>query len=155
MAMEKKLMVLSMLDAAIRLAVAHHAGQQDKGGRAYILHPLRVMNAVRDLGEEAMAAAVLHDIVEDTSVTLDDLRAMAFPESVVRAVDLLTRPPAGAPDRPTYRAFVERIRESGDPIARAVKLADLRDNLGRIGELPATERGIARRYEEAIRTLEG
>jgi (p)ppGpp synthase/HD superfamily hydrolase len=144
-----------MLDVAIRLAVEYHAGQTDKVGAPYILHPLRVMEAVRQQGEQAMTVAVLHDIVEDTPVTLDYLSHLGFPDPVVRAVDLLTRPAAGSPDRPTYQSYVQRIVNSGPGLAIFVKIADLRDNLRRVGDLPIQEQGIARRYEQAIHMLMG
>lgn len=76
------------LEKAIQLAAAHHEGQRDKGGEPYILHLLRVMMRVSS-SEERMAA-VLHDIVEDQGVTLDDLREHGFPDEVVEAVRLLT-----------------------------------------------------------------
>lgn len=144
-----------MLDVAIRLAVEHHAGQVDKGGAPYILHPLRVMDAVRRLGELAMAIAVLHDVVEDTVVTFADLGALGFPLPLIVGVDLLTRPRAGTPGRPTHRAYVQRIADSRNALAIAVKIADTHDNLRRIGDLPASEQGLARRYEEALRILTG
>ena len=146
---------IGILDMAIRFAVMAHAGQRCKVGRPAILHPLRVMDAVRDCGEDAMAAAVLHDVIEDTEVVLDDLRSIGMPYAVIRAVDLCTRLPDGAQDRPTYRDFILRIRESGDPIAIAVKFADINDNLGRLHEQPPDAQGIARRYHAALAVLAG
>lgn len=146
---------MGLVDVAIIEAVWAHRGQRCKVGRPAILHPLRVMEAVKNLGEEAMAAAVLHDVVEDTDVTLADLRATGFSPQVVEVVDLCSRPPDGSPDRPTYRAFIERIRASGNPIAIAVKIADVRDNMERLGEQPEDQRGIITRYRVALIALEG
>jgi (p)ppGpp synthase/HD superfamily hydrolase len=110
---------MSTLEAAIRVAVAAHAGQADKGGAPYVTHPLRLMAAVE--GEDAQIVAVLHDVVEDTAVTLDDLRREGFGEAVLAAVDRVTH----RRDEP-YADYVVRCK--GDPVARRVKLADLADN---------------------------
>ena len=96
----------------------------------------------------ARLAAVLHDVVEDTNVTLDDLRRGGFPDEVVRVVDLLTHREAD-----DYDAYVERL--APDPIARAVKLADLLDNMdtSRLPVITAkTEQRLAR-YRRAYERL--
>lgn len=137
---------MSTLNRAIVIAAEAHAGQVDKAGEAYILHPLRLMLQVTT--EEERMAAVLHDVVEDSPWTLDELRAQGFPEAVVRAVDHLTRR-----EGETYLDFVERA--GGDPVARVVKRADLEDNmdLSRIAE--PTERDLQRieRYRKALEML--
>jgi (p)ppGpp synthase/HD superfamily hydrolase len=111
---------MSTLERAIALAAQKHAGDVDKAGAPYILHPIRVMLGVETL-EEKMAA-VLHDVVEDTDVTLADLAAEGFPPAVVRAVDALTKRKGE-----DYMDFVRRA--GADPVARRVKLADLADNM--------------------------
>src|SRR5215213_8186221 len=108
------------LEEAIRVAVEAHRGQQDRAGAPYVLHPLRTMLRLRTDAERM--AAVLHDVVEDTAWTLDDLRARGFPAEVVDAVDGLTRRPGEA-----YDAFVERA--AAHAVAKRVKLADIEDNL--------------------------
>jgi len=110
---------MSTLETAIRIAVTAHAGQTEKGGAAYITHPLRLMAAVD--GEQAMIVAVLHDVIEDTAVTLDDLRREGFSEDLVAGVACVTH----RRDEP-YADYV--IRCKGHPVARRVKLADLADN---------------------------
>ncbi len=110
---------MATLDKALQIAARAHEGQRDKDGRPYILHQLRVMAAVQ--GEEARAAAVLHDVLEDTSVTADELRAEGFSAAVLGAVDCLTHR-GGEP----YADYVVRCK--GNAVARAVKLADLEDN---------------------------
>lgn len=110
---------MSHLQTAIRIAVRAHEGQLDKNGAPYITHPLRVMDSVE--GEAAKCAAVLHDVVEDTSVTLDDLRREGLPEAVLAAVQLVTH----RKDQ-SYADYV--ISCKADPVARQVKLADLHDN---------------------------
>jgi hypothetical protein len=110
---------MSTLEAAIRIAVTAHAGQKDKEGAAYITHPLRLMAAVD--GEDAKIVAVLHDVVEDTAVTLDDLRCEGFSEAVLTAVACVTH----RRDEP-YADYVVHCKSH--PLARQVKLADLVDN---------------------------
>lgn len=137
------------LEDAIALAAKHHAGQVDKAGRPYILHSLRVM--LQQDNDHARIAAVLHDVVEDTPITLEDLRDMGFDHAVIEAVDILTR------DESTedYDLYLERV--SSNPIACQVKLADLQDNMDwdRISE--PTERDHARveKYRRAHRYLSG
>ena len=109
-----------MLEKAIQCAVKAHAGQKDKAGAPYILHPLRIMMKMDN--QAGMIAAMLHDVVEDSSVTLADLRAEGFSEEVIAAVDHLTRREGEA-----YEMFINRLRHN--PLAVKVKLADLEDNM--------------------------
>ncbi len=110
---------MSTLETAIRIAVAAHAGQTDKGGAPYITHPLRLMAAVDE--EEAKIVALLHDVVEDTAVGLDDLSREGFSEDILNAVDILTH----RRNEP-YADYVVGCKSN--PLARQVKLADLADN---------------------------
>lgn len=108
------------LEDAIWLAVQAHRGQVDKAGSPYVLHALRVM--LRLDGEAARIAGVLHDVIEDTDCTLDQLRELGYSPAVLDALDRLTHRPGDA-----YDAYIDRVEAS--PLARAVKLADLEDNL--------------------------
>jgi hypothetical protein len=108
------------LEDAVRLAVAAHRGQRDKVGQPYILHPLRVM--FRLTTETEQMVGVLHDVIEDTKYTANDLRNMGYSDEVLQALDRLTR----RKDE-SYEDFV--FRAKGNPIARKVKLADLEDNM--------------------------
>lgn len=110
---------MATLDRAIQIAAAAHAGQVDKELLPYILHPLRVMMLVSSIAEKI--AAVLHDVVEDTTVTHEDLAKEGFTAEVLDAVHRLTRT-----KEIKYVDYVVRCKESA--IARAVKLADLTDN---------------------------
>lgn len=142
---------LSTLENAIALAVEEHAGQVDKAGAPYILHPLRVMLAMKS--EYERIAAVLHDVVEDCGVTLDELRERGFPEPVVEAVEALTkRRDEHGPDK--YFTFIERAGQ--DDIARAVKLADIAENMDLSRIESPTEEDFARveRYGKAKKLLE-
>ncbi|HEX6748587.1 MAG TPA: HD domain-containing protein [Longimicrobium sp.] len=137
---------MSNIEEAIRIAVEAHAGQKDRAGAPYILHPLRVMFRVQTEAERM--AAVLHDVVEDTPWTLDDLRARGFAEEVVEAVDALTKR-EGEP----YDAFVDR--SAANPVARRVKIADLEDNMDvrRTGNLSEKDVERLNKYLRAWRRL--
>lgn len=104
---------------AVALAFAVHEGQVDKAGRPYVDHVLRVMLRVQ--GDEARMAAVLHDVLEDSEVTVVDLYEHGCPMPVVHAVVALTRQP-GEP----LAGYLERV--ASDPLAVQVKWADLADN---------------------------
>lgn len=132
---------MSTLERAIELAARAHAGQRDKGGHPYILHPLRVMQAVT--GEAERIAAVLHDIVEDTPITFDDLLAEGFPADVVDAVRALTKF-----DGETREQAARRIVRN--PIARTVKLADIADNMDLSRITNPTERDFKRLREYEV-----
>lgn len=138
---------MSTLERAIAVAARAHEGQQDKGGTAYILHPLRVMLRVQTT--EQRIVAVLHDVLEDTSMSLSDLAREGFALKILAAVQALSRR-----DDESYEAFVARL--GSDPLARVVKLADLDDNsdLSRIA-MPGPE-DIARlqRYQQASAYLQ-
>ena len=124
------------LEDAIALAVKTHRGQRDKYGRPYILHPLRVMFRLTTDLEQMVG--VLHDVVEDSDLTLDDLRQMGYSEDVLAALDGVTRR-----EGETYDEFV--ARSQAQPVARHVKLADLEDNMD-LRRLPAefTDQDVAR-----------
>lgn len=113
-----------MLSEAIALATRAHASQLDKAGAPYIGHPQRVARSVAAAGgsETAQVVAYLHDVVEDTAWTFDELRTAGFSNEVVTAIDALTRQ-----EDESYVEFVARA--GSNPIARLVKLADLADNL--------------------------
>ena len=118
------LMELSnQLDRAIAIAVKAHSGQRDKAGTVYIVHVMRVMLACND--PISMQAAVLHDVVEDTTITLEDLICSGIHPEAVEAVKLLTRENQDS-GSVQYADYVIRI--SANPIAKAVKLLDLQDN---------------------------
>jgi (p)ppGpp synthase/HD superfamily hydrolase len=138
---------MSDLDKAIKIAVEAHAGDVDKAGAPYILHPLRVMLQMQT--DEERIAAVLHDVVEDSDWTFDRLREQGFPETVVAALEGLTKR-----DGEDYIDFVERA--AGNPLAARVKLADLRDNAN-IDRIPnPTEKDCRRveKYQRAMKLIE-
>lgn len=134
------------IEDAIALAVQAHRGQKDRAGAPYILHPLRMMFRVETDAEKIVA--VLHDVVEDTDLTLDALRAEGFPEDVVAAVDHLTRR-----ESESYEEFVRRA--AAHPVARRVKIADLEDNMDVRRTGTVTQKDVDRltRYHRAWRSL--
>lgn len=111
---------MSNLENAIALAVEAHRGQLDKSGNPYILHPLRVMFRLESDLERIVG--ILHDVVEDTPYTFDDLRAMGYSDEVIVALDGVTRR-----EQESYEEFVNRSQ--AHPVSRRVKLADLEDNM--------------------------
>lgn len=131
------------LQRAIHFATVAHEGQLDKAGAPYILHPLRVaFSLVGYAPESGIIAALLHDVVEDTAVTLKDIET-TFGGYVAEIVDALTRRKGES-----YEAFIDRIHEC--PVATFVKIADIQDNLSRPDSLP---KSLARRYKAALRRL--
>jgi (p)ppGpp synthase/HD superfamily hydrolase len=138
------------LEHAIVLAASAHAGQTDKAGAPYILHPLRVMGA--QATHDARVVAIFHDVLEDCpGWNLDRLAAQGFTPAQVSALDALTKRSGESSD---YMAFIRRV--SANLLARSVKLADLRDNLD-IGRLPRlSEADVSRinKYKAALAFLE-
>lgn len=134
------------LDKAIQIAVSAHAGQVDKAGQPYILHPLRVMCSVETPHERLVA--VLHDVIEDTSVTIDDLANEGFPAEVLDAVQALTKLSGESRLDAARRA----VRNT---IARKVKLADVADNMdmNRIPNPTAKDHARLREYEDVRKLL--
>ena len=140
------------LDRAIAFATEAHSGQVDKLGEPYIDHCLRVMDAV---SEPAKRVAVLHDVAEDCGYSFGAiLHATKIDSDEVLALDLLTRDWARWP---AYADYIARIADPGRgyeaaaPIAREVKVADLRDNLGRW--VPELGEDLKQRYERALERL--
>ncbi|MGU9852737.1 HD domain-containing protein [Pseudomonas koreensis] len=134
------------LERAIALAASAHAGQVDKGGAPYILHPLKVMLRMTTLEERIVA--VLHDVVEDCGISLDDLRKEGFSEEVLTAIESVTKVPGES-----YEDFVERAAQN--PIGRVVKLADLEENsdLSRIASPSWEDLERIEKYRRAIGRL--
>ncbi len=108
------------LEDAILLATKAHRGCKDKAGATYILHPLRVMLRMKTNDERIVA--VLHDVVEDTEHTLQDLRKAGYSEKMLRSLDHLTKR-----EDEEYDQFIKRVKRN--PLARRVKIADLKDNM--------------------------
>lgn len=123
---------------AMKLCFDAHKDQTDKGGMPYVFHPFHVAEQMHT--EETVAVALLHDVVEDTDYTIDDLHAMGFPEPVMEALTLMTHK-----DGVPYMEYVAAIK--GNPIAAAVKLEDLRHNSD-LSRLDAVDDKALRRVEK-------
>lgn len=136
------------LERAIAIAAEAHTGQKDRAGAPYILHPIRLM--IQMDSENAMMAAVLHDVVENSVWTLDDLRKEEFSNEVLNAVDSLTHRDKEGED---YWDYIQRAKS--DPIAIKVKLADLEDNLNpdRLNEITEKDEKRFDRYRKAQEML--
>ena len=132
-----------MLSKAIEIAVKAHAGQVDKGGSPYILHPLRVM--LKCENETEKICAVLHDVIEDTDITCDYLRAEGFNDEIIAALRCLTKI-----DGENYNDFIGRVLTN--ETACRVKLADLADNidLTRIKNPTEKDEERIKKYNQAI-----
>lgn len=135
-----------LIDLAAKLAERAHEGQVDKAGQPYIEHPARVAARVRVLGgsDTAVVAAWLHDVVEDSALSLEDLKTEGIPQEVLSAVDALTKRPGE--DRMTY---LHRVRQN--TVALLVKTADVDDNTDpqRVAKLDAgTRERLQAKYDE-------
>lgn len=133
---------------AMKLAYEKHSGQLDRSGLPYIFHPFHLAEQMDD--EDSVVVALLHDVVEDTDTTFDDLESMGFSDRVIAAIKLLTRQ-----DTTDYFEYVKKI--STDPIATKVKIADLNHNsdLSRLNKV--SEKDIARveKYKKCLNFLTG
>jgi (p)ppGpp synthase/HD superfamily hydrolase len=135
---------VSTLERAIAIAAKAHAGQVDKAGAPYVLHPLRVMLSMSSIDERIVA--VLHDVCEDCAEwTLDRLRSEGFSNRIIDALQSVTKR-----DAEDYDDFVRR--SAADRIGRRVKLADLHDNSDISRIAVPTERDLQRiaKYRRAI-----
>ena len=137
---------MSDLTKAISIATSAHKDQVDKGGKSYIEHPLRLMKQM--MSEKEQIVAVLHDVIEDSDYSLDDLLAAGFSEEIVQAVEALTKQKGES-----YKNYLHRIKTN--PVATAVKLADLQDNMDLTRLSTITEKDIERqkKYSKAVATL--
>lgn len=136
-----------MLEKAIEIAVEAHRGQIDKAGKIYILHPMRVM--LRGKTETEMIVGILHDVVEDTPITIEMLKKEGFSSEILDALSCITKE-----DGEEYGHFIHRILEN--PLATQVKLYDIEDNLNRERIPYPSDHDIARfeKYEHYHKILE-
>ncbi len=135
-----------MTKKALKLCFAAHKDQTDKSGMPYVFHPFHLAEQMPD--EDTTIVALLHDVIEDTPYTLDDLRAMGFNEQVLDALALMTHD-----KRIPYMDYVAKIK--GNKIARTVKLADLKHNsdLSRLNNVDEKAMKRIEKYRQAIALL--
>ena len=132
------------LKDAMKVSKKSHKGKKDKIGKPQFDHPSRVMDSVDELNEKKVA--IMHDVVEDTSTTLKDLRRYGFDVEIVEAVDAISRR-----DGERYFDYIGRV--SNNELATKVKIADLLDNMHREHSSPEEKDGLMKRYRKALRIL--
>ena len=132
---------------ALKLCFDAHKKQVDKSGLPYVFHPFHVAEQMKD--EDTTIVALLHDILEDTSLTVDDLREYGFSEEVIAAVAVLCHDP-----ETDYLDYIAKVKKNR--IAAAVKLEDLKHNsdLTRLDEVTAKDIKRNEKYKKAIDILE-
>ena len=111
---------MDIIEKSLEIALKAYAGQKDKAGKTYILHPLRIMAKMQT--EYEMSAALLHDVIEDSDYTAEDLISEGIPSDVVIAVELLSNVKGES-----YDQFVDRVLQN--PLATKIKIADIEDNI--------------------------
>lgn len=124
-----------------------HGGKKDKEGEPYILHPIRVASQMES--KEAKIVALLHDVLEDSSITSGNLKDIGFSDEIIHAVLAITRKKSQS-----YSAYLKQV--ASNPLARIVKIADIRDNMSpkRLNKLDrVTQNRLSNKYEKAIRYL--
>ncbi len=136
-----------MILNAFKIAFKAHRGQKDKAGKAYIWHPIHV--ALHTKTKDGFIAGLLHDVMEDSEYTAEDLIKAGISEHIVEALKLLTHE-----DGVEYMAYVSRLRYN--PIAKEVKIADLKHNsdLSRIPKVTEKDLNRAKKYKDALALLE-
>ncbi|HEC1424181.1 MAG: GTP pyrophosphokinase [Pseudomonas sp. 34-62-33] len=136
-----------LIELALHRALKAYGGKVDKAGKPYILHPLRLAARLDD--QISQSVALLHDVIEDSDTTEDDLREDGFPESVISAVVALTRRKGES-----YEAFIDRVRVH--PLARKIKLLDIEDNMNLLRLNAVSENDLKRiaKYHRAWKRLD-
>ena len=138
---------MSTFEDALILAAQAHKGQLDLAGAPYIFHPMRVALTVST--EPARIVAILHDVVEDTDITYDQLAEAGFSDEIISAVEALTK-------RPGEKRIEAAVRAKAHPIAHQVKIADVMDNmnLARIVQPSAEDYARLKEYEVVLAYLQ-
>jgi (p)ppGpp synthase/HD superfamily hydrolase len=138
---------MKLIEKSLEIALRAYAGKTDKAGREYILHPLRVMAKMKTDLERS--AALLHDVIEDSDITAEELRAEGIPAEVVEAVQSLSKR-----DGEDYLDFVRRAKKN--PLAANVKIADIEDNIDilRLSSLDDHDLARIQKYHAAWRLLQ-
>jgi (p)ppGpp synthase/HD superfamily hydrolase len=137
---------MDIIEKSLEIALKAYAGKRDKAGKTYILHPLRIMSKMDS--EYEMAVALLHDVIEDSDYTDEDLLAEGIPFEVVEVVQLLSKI-----DGETYDQFIDRL--IGNTLAVKVKLADIEDNINVLRLETVGEKDLERvaKYHRAWKKL--
>lgn len=134
------------VEKALSIARKAHAGQIDKAGCEYINHPIHVADSLNT--EDEKIVAYLHDVVEDSSMTIEDLSREGFSETIIQAIAAITKR-----KHESYERYIKRI--ANNPLARKVKIADLRHNsdLTRLKKITANDIARAEKYQKCLNYL--
>jgi (p)ppGpp synthase/HD superfamily hydrolase len=137
---------MNIIEKSLAIALEAHTGQVDKASRPYILHPIRVMSKMNN--EIEMSVAILHDVIEDSSLTLEMLKDKGISKEAIEALQHLTK----KPNEP-YDDFIERVMKN--ELAVKVKIEDIKDNMNMSRLKTITEKDIQRvhKYHRALRKL--
>ena len=137
---------MDIIEKSLEIALKAYSGQKDKAGKTYILHPLRLM--AKMVTEEEMSVALLHDVIEDSAYTADDLLNEGIPSNVVDAVKLLSKV-----DGEDYDQFIDRVLTND--LASKVKKADIEDNINVLRLDSVSEKDLSRvaKYHAAWKKL--
>lgn len=137
---------MDIIEKSLEIALKAYAGQKDKAGKTYILHPLRIMSKMKT--EEEMCVALLHDVIEDSDFTAEDLLNEGIPSSIVDAVQLLSKN-----DNEDYYEFIEKLLNNN--LAAKVKRADIEDNINilRLNEVSDKDLGRIAKYHRAWKMI--
>ena len=137
-----------MTKKALKLCFEAHKNQVDKSGMPYVFHPFHLAEQMET--EDTVITALLHDVVEDTEYTIEDIKEMGFSENVISALQLLTHDPSVL-----YMDYVRKIKDNS--VAKAVKLKDLAHNsdLTRLDYVDDKARKRVKKYQRAIALLNG
>ncbi len=137
---------LRQIDKAISLASEAHFGQIDKAGQPYILHPLRLM--FNFSLESEMIVAILHDVIEDSHFTLNDLKQQGFADEIINAVECLSKKQGE-----NYEDFITRL--SSNKLAKKIKIVDIKDNmnLSRLDQVNESDLFRVKKYHKALKLL--
>ena len=138
---------MKLIEKSLQIALRAYAGKTDKAGREYILHPLRMMAKMKT--EMEMSAALLHDVIEDSEITAEQLLAEGIPAEVVEAVQHLTKN-----ENESYEEFVARAKKNR--LAARVKIADIEDNMDvlRLSSLSDHDLARIKKYHAAWHLLQ-
>ena len=138
---------MNIIEKTLEIALKAYSGQRDKAGKAYVLHPLRLMSKMKT--EDEMSVALLHDVIEDSDYTAEDLLKSGIPLSIVDAVQCLTKK-----KNEPYEAFIERLLNNN--LARKIKKADIEDNINilRLNTVNTKDLERIAKYHKAWHTID-
>lgn len=137
---------MDLIEKSLQIALQAYAGKKDKAGKTYLLHPLRLMSKMNT--EEAMAVALLHDVIEDSDYNKAQLLAEGIPEAVAEAVQVMTKKSGES-----YQQFIDRVLHN--EMAARVKKADIEDNINilRLNSLDQSDLERVAKYHAAWQRL--